>query len=220
MRFIDELTQFFRQYNNEENAAAMAAYMRNKFQFLGIKTPERKELLKEFSLQYMWPDVSDLEKICLELWEQPEREFQYIAYSFLDKYKKKLSEDYFNLLERLIVSKSWWDTVDGLAANIAGTLLEKFPKHIPSKIETWMNSNNIWLQRTCILFQLKYKGKTNTDLLVDCIIKLAHSNEFFIQKAIGWALREYAKTNPEFVIEFCHNNQLKSLSKREALKNL
>ncbi|MCK5077528.1 MAG: DNA alkylation repair protein, partial [Calditrichia bacterium] len=115
-------------------------------------------------------------------------------------------------------TKSWWDTVDFIATNLVGPLFEKYSELIIPYTKKWMDSGNIWLQRTSILFQLKYKEKTDFKLIIGFIQQCSSSNEFFIQKAIGWILREYSKTDASTVIEFVKNNKLAPLSEREALK--
>ena len=118
----------------------------------------------------------------------------------------------------MIVNKSWWDTVDYIAVKLVGKHFENFPELIPKHIKTWNSSGNLWLNRTAILFQLQYKKKTDINLLFDIIEKQAGSREFFIQKAIGWVLREYSKTDENAVRKFVMQTNLSSLSKREALK--
>ena len=123
-----------------------------------------------------------------------------------------------NLYVFMITNKSWWDTVDFIASNLVGTYLKRFPGQTETLTTQWMKSENIWLQRTCLLFQLKYKSETNTELLHQFINQLSASNEFFIRKAIGWILREYSKTNPDFVVDYVEKYPLSGLSQREALK--
>ena len=132
--------------------------------------------------------------------------------------KKKLAPEHFPLVEYLITEKSWWDTVDGLAAWIVGAIMKTHPSAIESKTKEWMASDNIWLQRTCLIFQLGYKKETDTELLAGFIEQLADHKTFWIRKAIGWALREYSKTDPGFVQAFVDSHQLAPLSRREALK--
>ena len=136
----------------------------------------------------------------------------------LRKFSKKLYEDFIGLFEHLIVTKSWWDSMDGIASWCVGEHFKRFPKLIKPFTEKWMKSKNMWLQRTVILFQLGYKDKTDVNLLFKNIQKLMDSKEFFIRKAIGWALREYSKTDAQAVMNFVENNEIASLSKREALK--
>jgi len=216
--YIKPLVKEFRNKANPKNAEPMAKYMKNLFPYLGIKTPERKELLKQFYKENGFPEIFDLKQIVLDLWELPEREFQYFAIGMLRKFSKKLGENFIELFEHLIITKSWWDSVDGIASWLIGNLFQRFPELIKPYTEKWMKSGNMWLQRTVILFQLNYKDKIDVKLLFKNIKKCMDSKEFFIQKAIGWALREYSKTDAQVVIDFVENNELATLSKREALK--
>ena len=192
--------------------------MKNRFPYLGIKTPKRKELLKDFYEENGLPEMQELKQITLDLWELPEREFQYVAIGLLRKFTKKWDEDFINLFEQLIITKSWWDTVDGLASWMVGEHFKRFPYIRNKYIDRWMKSGNMWLQRTCLLFQLSYKAKTDDMLMGSVIMALNGSDEFFINKAIGWILREYSKTDAHAVINFVKNNELAPLSNREALK--
>ena len=122
------------------------------------------------------------------------------------------------MLEFIITNKSWWDTVDFIASHLVGNYFKKYPDKIEEYINKWMLSKNIWLQRTALLFQLKYKVALNPVLLENIIKQFLYSKEFFINKAIGWILREYSKTNPQWVINFVKKYPLHNLSKREALR--
>lgn len=217
-KYIKPLIKLFKANANPANAEPMAKYMKNLFPYLGIKTPKRKELFRDFIKENGLPEISELKQITLDLWDLPEREFQYIAIGILRKFTKKWDEDFIDLFEQLIVTKSWWDSVDGLASWMVGEHFKRFPNLRDKYIDKWMKSNNMWLQRTCLLFQLSYKDKTDEMLMGSIIISLNGSKEFFINKAIGWILREYSKTNSQFVINFVENNELSNLSKREALK--
>ncbi len=216
--YIKPLVKEFKNNANPTNAEPMAKYMKNLFPYLGVKTPERREITKKFFKENSLPPISDLEEIIRDLWELPEREFQYFAVGMLRKFSKKLDKDFIELFEHLIITKSWWDSVDGIASWLVGSLFKRFPKLIKPYTEKWMKSGNMWLQRTMILFQLGYKDETDVKLLFKNIKKCMDSKEFFIQKAIGWALREYSKTNAQAVIDFVENNELAPLSKRETLK--
>ena len=218
VEYLKCLSEKYKANANSENALPMKKYMRNQFEFFGIKNPERKIIDKQFFAENGLPEISDLEKIIKSAWNLPEREFQYFAMFLLDKMKKQFDEKVLNLLEYFTLEKSWWDSVDFLSANMFGYMFQRFPVLIPEYTENWMASENMWLQRTSILFQLKYKEATDLELLSNFIHQLSSSKEFFIQKAIGWELREYSKTNPQWVIDFVENNKLASLSKREALK--
>lgn len=216
--YIAKLTKLFEANKNDQNAFWMKKYMRNQFEYYGIKTPLRKELAVAFISEAGLPKPSDIEKIIDDLWNLPQREYQYFADTLLFKMIPGLNKKHIKLFERMIVNKSWWDTVDYIAVKLVGKHFENFPELIPKHIKAWNSSGNLWLNRTAILFQLQYKKKTDINLLFDIIEKQAGSREFFIQKAIGWVLREYSKTDENAVRKFVMQTNLSSLSKREALK--
>jgi 3-methyladenine DNA glycosylase AlkD len=207
----------YEEHRNEENAGPMKKYMKDHFPFLGIKSPLRKELEKQFFKETGILKEDFNKDFVIGLWEKDEREYQYTAITYMGKFKKKLPKDIFPFLERLITTKSWWDSVDSIAP-LVGELAWKYPEVIEETIDGWSVNDNFWLRRSAILFQLKYKQQTNEDLLYDYIVKNADSKEFFIQKAIGWALREYSKTNPVSVKTFIKGNKLAPLSVREGSK--
>jgi 3-methyladenine DNA glycosylase AlkD len=221
MPFIESLETAFQKNSHPENAFAMAKYMRNHFSFFGIKTEDRRQLFKTIWKENQQEVSENARAIALELFNKKERELQYCAIEILIKeLKRNYGKEDIQLIERLIITKSWWDSVDTIAKNILGDYLLEHPLETEKVIERFSNSDNIWLNRSALLFQLGYKQKTNFDLLKSECENHKNSNEFFIQKAIGWALREYAKTNPEAVRYFVVNNNLKPLSKKEALKNI
>ena len=162
--------------------------------------------------------MGDVPEIMHELWAQPQRELQYFALELLRKYTTSSPPEWIGLYEELITHKSWWDTVDGLAGWLVGAHFKRFPDQIQPHTKQWMESGNFWLQRTCLLFQLGYKGETDFELLKSFIIPLAAHKEFFIRKAIGWALRQYGKVSPMVVKEFVAQQALSNLSYREAIK--
>jgi 3-methyladenine DNA glycosylase AlkD len=214
---IEKLAALFEENRNEENAGPMKKYMKEHFPFLGIKSPLRKELEKQF-----FKETEILKKpfdkdFVTQLWEKDEREYHYTAITYIGKFIKKLPKDAISFLEELITTKSWWDSVDSIAP-LVGELARRYPEMVEGNINGWSVNDNFWLRRTAILFQLKYKHETNEGLLYDYIVKNADSKEFFIQKAIGWALREYSKTNPVSVKEFIEGNKLAPLSVREGSK--
>ncbi|WP_010170288.1 DNA alkylation repair protein [Bacillus coahuilensis] len=217
-RYAADLVMFFREHENRELAGPMEAYMRNHFPFLGIKTPERKQLLREYIQMKGKPQQEDLEELVTTLWSQPEREFQYIALTFMDKLIKQASPNFLQVIEELIGTKSWWDTIDHLASNTVGVMYTLYPEETERYIQKWIVSENIWYNRIAILYQLKYKENTDETKLYEFINQHKDSSEFFIQKAIGWALREYSKTNPESVKDFIEQTDLAPLSRREGLK--
>lgn len=217
--YIQQLVEIYSKHADKEFANWSKNYLRNQFDFLGIRTPIRQKLTKDFLKENGLPQYEQLKDVILMLWELPEREYQKAALDILEKTKKHLTAEDMPWLTDLLVTKSWWDTVDYLSPHIMGYLFSKNKELISTYADQWIDDINIWLQRSAILYQLFYKDKTDEERLFRYILKRADSEEFFIQKAIGWALRQYAKTNPESVKNFVMNHDLKPLSKREALKH-
>lgn len=215
---LPELKAVIEALSNKSLIPKMEAYMKNNFNFLGIKAPVRKE----FFIKIIKPILKNEKELSFfvaqEFWKLNEREYQYLALEILQLHKKKYGKEDIIFFEELVTSKSWWDTVDCLSSSIIGSYFLLFPETQNSISLKWNKSNNMWLQRTSLLFQLKYKEKTDCELLKNYIHHLKDQNQFFIKKAIGWCLREYSKTNPKWVIEFVNKTQLKPLSKKEALK--
>lgn len=212
------LQNLFEEHQDNDNAFHMEKYMRNQFSFYGIKAPLRRKLTNHFFKE------TDLKKkpfnpdLVRSLWKMDEREYQLVAVDYLEAFIDKLKKEDLNLLEEFITTKSWWDTVDMLAQKGVGKIAKEYPEVIPETIELWILNDNLWLKRSAILFQLKYKEDTNEELLYRYIRTLAGHEDFFIRKAIGWVLREYSKTNPESVRDFIENNKLAKLSVREGSK--
>lgn len=219
--YVLSLKTLFEQNADPAQAGPMKKYMRGQFEYLGIKTPVRAALQKEFIQQNRLPPLDQLDSISRDLWSLPQREFQYTATSFLGKLENKLEPEFITTLEYMIVTKSWWDTVDTIAGNTVGSQFKRFPKVKEKYLKKWRKSDNFWLRRTTLLFQLGYKKDTDFDLLCEIIKENLGSDEFFINKAIGWALRQYAWTNPAPVKKFVKaTKELSPLSRREALKNI
>lgn len=210
----------FEMCRNDEQAGPMKAYMKHHFPFLGIKSPLRKELLREQFREYTLPKNDEIFDEAWKLYDLREREYQYAAIALLDKMKKHFTtEDYPQLL-KFIETKSWWDSVDSIAPHLVGHVVKLECAYGKTVMLEWSRSDNMWTNRSAILHQLKFKKETDTELLFEIILQHTHSNEFFIQKAIGWVLREYAKTDPVIVKQFVEENTLKPLSRREALKHI
>jgi len=218
--YLLPLQKLFLQHANAANAVGAKAYMLNQFEYYGIKMVERRRLCKDFIKAYPVSSFTETEKIVKQTWQLPEREWQYFAIELLANYKQQWKLSTIQTIEYCITHKSWWDTVDAIADVWAGEYFKLFPQQIKTVTARWNTSDNIWLQRSSLLFQKKYKQQTNTKLLAKYIQQLSASNEFFIRKAIGWILREYAKTNAEWVKDFVESNKLSPLSRREALKHL
>ena len=216
--FVKAITEALRDLADADNAFKMRKYMRDKYPFLGVNKPERQEVFKH--LYKLHGSSQDWFDISSELFAMPEREFQYVAMEYVKQAKKSWDSRLPALCEQWIGEESWWDVVDFLAPQILGPYFLQFPAERDVWIQRWMNSGNFWLQRFCLVFSLGYKDKTDVVLLAKNIQALSYSKEFFIQKAIGWALRQYARTDPDWVREFVANNALAPLSKREALKHV
>ena len=218
--YLTPLKQAFQKNRHPEKAYQMEKYMRFKFPYYGIQQPLRKEIWKAFKQSNPLPESRWLNDVVKKLWEYQEREYQMVALDVLFESRKTWKKDQIQLLEQLIVDKSWWDTVDMLASNLVGYYFQMFPSETYKFTGQWNESENVWLNRSSILFQLKYKDATDFELLKKYILNHTETDEFFIQKAIGWSLREYAKTDARKVLRFVDENSLPALSRREALKNI
>lgn len=221
MKFCSDLEVDFRKASNSELAIPMENYMKNNFTYFGIKTEKRRAIFKSNYEQNKVEVKSNFRAIAWELFQMKEREFHQTAIDLLLKeFKKKYVLEDIQLIEKLIITNSWWDSVDTIAKYILGGYLLQFPSETLKVIERFSNSENMWLNRSAILFQLSYKDKTNFEILKSECEKHKDSNEFFIQKAIGWALRDYSRFNPKGVETYVNSTNLKPLSRREALRLL
>lgn len=216
--FIEALENEFMASANNTLAIKQKAYVRNQFEFYGLKTTERREIQKPFLMKNFLPKKRDAIVIIKNLWKKPQRENHHFSQELAFRYVNELERTDIDLFEYMVMHNSWWDTVDFIANKLMGAYFKKYPEQRKIYVEKWITSNNIWLQRSALLFQLKYKNDVDTALLSYIINSLLGSNEFFINKAIGWLLREYSRTNPEWVITFTENTALSTLSKREALR--
>ena len=221
MKFCSDLEADFRKAFNRELAIPMENYMKNNFTYFGIKAEKRRTIFKS-NYEQNKPEVeSNFRTIAWKLYQMKEREFHQTAIDLLVKeFKKKYVLEDIQFIEKLIVTNSWWDSVDTISKYILGGYLLQFPSETLKVIERFSNSENMWLNRSAILFQLSYKDKTNSEILKSKCEKHKHSNEFFIQKAIGWALRDYSRFNPNGVEAYVNSTNLKPLSRREALRLL
>jgi 3-methyladenine DNA glycosylase AlkD len=219
--YVLSLKKLYEQNANPAQAEAMKKYMRDQFEYLGIKSPQSEALMKAFIKEHGLPRITELNAITRDLWSLPQREFQYVATGLIRRLENKLEPEFITTLEYLLITKSWWDTVDSIAGGIVGAQFKRFPDVREKYLQKWRKSDNFWLRRTTLLFQLGYKKETDFDLMCELIKENLGSDEFFINKAIGWALRQYAHTNPVPVKKFVKaTKKLNPLSRREALKNV
>lgn len=218
MEFVELLEIEFQRQANDHRSISQKAYMRNQFEYFGLDAATRRQIQKPFLLTKFLPSKKEGFKIVRELWKMPHRDFQYVAQELAFKYVKVLEKEDIDLFEYMVTNKSWWDTIDYIAPKLIGNYFKKFPEHRELYIQKWIASNHIWLQRSAILFQLKYKSDLDMKFLERIILSLNNTDEFFINKAIGWVLREYSRTNPNWVVEFVKKIPLSNLSKKEALR--
>jgi len=220
MHLIHDLTNAFEKAAVASDRMPMIKYMKGHFDFYGVRSPKRKELFREILKSNGIPPQQLAIKIILDLMNHPKREMNYAAIDLALRVQKKYSQpEDLQWIREIILTRSWWDTVDGIAPNILGKFLQNYPELRDPCLKDFIQSDNIWLQRSTLLFQLRYKKDTDQDILFTLCKSLSHSKEFFIQKAIGWALRQYAYTNKEAVYDFVEGHSLSNLSKREALKH-
>ena len=218
--YIAPLLSAFEEIGDSEKAKAMNAYLKHQFSFYGVMTTERRATLKYFYKTQPKLTWSQAKEVAFELWQKSNRECHYCAIEFLAFYKNEFDEDFIVLIEQLIIKNSWWDTVDHVIGQLIFPYLKKYPTIMYAKAGIWNKSENIWLQRSSIIFQLKQKDKVDVKIMEKHILYCSKSKEFFVQKAIGWMLREYAKTHALWVLNFVDKYPLAPLSKREASKHL
>ncbi|MEZ4986747.1 MAG: DNA alkylation repair protein [Saprospiraceae bacterium] len=217
--FFFHAQQLLEANANPAYAPAMEAYMRHKFPFFGINSPLRKSLVQQLLKKHGLPPATEwmeLAGLCFQPGNP--RELQYLLGDILIPKKKQLGEDWLPMLTSLIQTLSWWDTVDWLAPHLAASVLFRHPHLMEATTHEWITSDNIWLQRSAIIFQLHAKEQTRSDLLFAYILHQSHSREFFVQKGAGWALRQYSKTNPQAVRAFIHAHELPALTVKEGSK--
>ncbi|XP_077990505.1 uncharacterized protein LOC144444831 [Glandiceps talaboti] len=224
---LSKITKMYASVADAQKAAGAKKYMRNQFEFYGMQAPTRRAIDKEIFQSSPPLDVVTLRKLLLLLWQQSEREYQHCGADLASKNVKLLSgsndkerQHSIQCLKSLITTKSWWDTVDALAPTI-GQLAKLHPEHLNPILEDWIQADNMWLRRVALIHQLRYKDDTDKDKLFRFCLLRCHEKDFFIRKAIGWALRQYFRHNPSEVKKFVKDNDkcLSTLSKREALKH-
>ncbi|MGN9838171.1 DNA alkylation repair protein [Nonomuraea sp. H19] len=211
------------QVAEPDKAEVMRAYMKSAMPFLGVQSTPRKAALKRVFAEHRLESAPEWRRAVLSLWREAEfREERYAAielsgYHYYRPYQTLYTVP---MYEEMIVSGAWWDVVDELATHRIGGLLAAYPDPMRPLMLEWAHDDDLWKRRTAILCQNRFKQRTDTALLYACIEPSLSDNDFFARKAIGWALREYAKTNPSEVIRYVKAKGISGLSRREALKNL
>jgi 3-methyladenine DNA glycosylase AlkD len=218
---VDRITAALEPARDPERAGPMEAYLRHQFPFLGIASPERAALVRAALAGMTAPSPGDVLDAAEVLWTRDEREYQLVAAGMLSRAATRLPAAALPRLGVLITTKSWWDTVDELAIHSVGALVLAHRELVPV-IDEWIDDADFWLARTAILHQNRWKAATDQDRLFRYCLRRAGDTEFFIRKAIGWALREHSKTDPGAVARFVadHHDELSGLTRREALKRI
>ncbi|MBL7994322.1 DNA alkylation repair protein [bacterium] len=214
------LRRELRRAADPKKSGPMQAYMKNVQPFYGIQMPARKKIFQSARKKFTLTSYDEYETVIQELWRGKFREELYLAVDIAIYYKAFRSDPAMRLYEWMLTSADNWDTVDPVASHLVGDLVLQNRKH-ESNLKKWTRSKNKWLRRTALLAHLRHKNKTNRRLLEETILSMTDEREFFIQKAIGWILRQYAYTDPKWVIQFVrkHSGRLSNLAKREALKH-
>jgi 3-methyladenine DNA glycosylase AlkD len=196
----------------------MSAYMRDQFAFAGISSPARRALARDALAALPPPTPAQLATTARGAWRRPEREYQYFACDYVDRYVRVCGPEFLGDLRWLVTHKSWWDTVDALAHSV-GKLVLAYPE-LGADMDVWIDDGNFWVARVALLHQIGYKDRTDTKRLFHACERRATDSEFFVRKAIGWALRSYARTDMRAVRAFVDAHpELSPLSRREALKH-
>lgn len=207
---------------NPEKAGQMAAYMKTTMPMYGVQNPQRVQIRREVVASVPEPNRSEYRRLVSALWKLPHREEKYMAIAMARHYKKHIAVSMLPMYRSMIKDGAWWDFVDEIAINLVGKLWADEPDLMGLHMDEWINDDHLWIRRSAIISQMKHKSATDTERLFRYCELRAHETDFFIRKAIGWALREYAKTDPEAVRDFVDKNadRLSGLSNREATKHL
>lgn len=208
-----------------ERAEHMQRYMKTDMPFIGVSAGERRSVVKEAARRFVPPDRAAWEAAVTALWSGPEREMKYAAIDY-GKHRWRGMEfvtlDSVPVFESMVRSGAWWDFVDDLAANCVGRVVKQHRDAMRPALERWIEDEDLWVRRTAILAQLKHKDETDADMLFDFCRRQEADKSFWIRKAIGWALRQHARVDPDAVRVFLaeRGDRLSGLSRREAGKHL
>lgn len=218
--YSEEILRKLKEQRDPKRAVQQAAYFKDQFTFLGVGQPALKTIVKELFQMAGPPPVEDVQEIVNDLWDCGWREGPNAAIDVMVRMKKHLPESFIEFAAELVTRNSWWETVDGISIWILGPLLKKYPKQVAEITQKWIDSGNMWSLRSSIIFQNAYKKDTDLELLFRNVRQGLSSNEFFIRKGIGWALRTAGETFPAEIIEFCGTHDMSALSRKEALRKL
>lgn len=216
---VEKLRYLFLENQSQNETNKMSDYMRNKFSFYGVRSPIRKLLYKDIIKEAKTQKTIDW-NLLDQCYQEDKREFHYFVWDYLNELHMCLTFEDITKLKNYLLNNQWWDTIDSAYSVIGSIGLRD--KRVTDLMIKWSTDKNLWIRRISICHQLKYKQKTNINLLKTTIINNLGTDEFFINKAIGWSLREYSKTNPEWVRNMIlkYQSKMNSLSIREASKYL
>lgn len=221
---FEQIIEVYKLNANPALAKDMKAYMKDNFEFFGVKSPARKELNRIFLREVKHLSKDEFNKLIQQLWDRPEREMHYVAMELIRKMMKvHISEKKdIEFLEKLVLQNSWWDSIDFIAPRPMRLYFDRFPSERNKKIDKWIASDNIWLKRCALLIHLKESEEVDLPYMFETILRLCDTKEFFINKAIGWLLREHSKKRKSEIQEFMdqYSNKLSNLSVREGSKYL
>lgn len=203
-------------------ATQMAAYLKTDMPFYGVPMSGTRDISRQLKRRFVPGTAAEYRAMVETLWALPHREEKYLAIAVARAHRAYVTFEQVDLYRRLIVEGAWWDFVDTIASRLIGDVLLNEREEMSPVLDRWVDDDDMWLRRTAIISQLAHKDRTDADALFDYCRRRAFEKEFFIRKAIGWALRQYARTDPKAVTAFLleHRAELSGLSFREASKHL
>ena len=204
------------KYANAENAAHMKRYMKSEMDYHGVKAPIKKQINQQAFKQFKIESIEEYDLVLKQLWDARYREERYSAIAFSKQYKKFQTLQMLPTYRMMIETGAWWDYVDAIAAHLIGSLLSNYPEEMKPEMYRWIKDDDLWIRRSAILSQLRFKQETDSEMLFEFCSRCIHEESFWIRKAIGWALREYSKSNADSVSDFI--TEFRSLMSRDTLK--
>ena len=214
--------EMLRRFADPAAAGPMAAYMKTRMPFYGVKKPQRNQIVRALEREFEIDDVETYQRIVARLWTLPHREERYLAIQLAQSFPRLIGIGSIDLYERLIREGAWWDLVDDVAIRLVGRVWLENRDEVAARMDRWIEDDDLWIRRAAIIAQIRHKASTDHRRLFSYCRRRAFEKEFFIRKAIGWALREYSKTDPRRVGRFLSQNRdrLSGLSYREGAKVL
>lgn len=211
-----------RKLADPDKASVMAAYMKTTQPFWGVQKPDRVPVARELGRRFRAHSAAEVRETVERLWSLPHREAKYLATDYAMAHKKLIALELLPLYETMIRTGAWWDLVDPVAIHLVGAVYRGEPKTVAGLLDRWIDDGDLWIRRSAIIAQIRHKALTDERRLFRYCRKRAREPEFFVRKAIGWALREYSYHAPEAVEKFLidHRDELSGLSLREGSKQL